>query len=227
MTEGVPNRCMSIKRFIQGLFSSNDEDIGTLVRAFPSVLADDVRVVAGILPFEEREILAGVETVRWVDNFVSTINPQEIIVDVGGDTIRLPYRVYFKEPQLAQVESLTPVQQSILHCIYLRHHDGYIRQKHLESLTSISENFVRPFVIQLLGEYVIEILQVINRRLNDDVATGYASFLLANKSYWQRIQSRMISYWDVYYRPSFPKLEQYIGKQIAYRLNVALQTISR
>jgi hypothetical protein len=212
---------MTIKRFLQTLFTPNYEDIETLVRAFPSTLDNDVRTVTSLLPFQEREIQASDGIVRRVDISVLTLKTKIIIAEVGGERVQIPCRVYFNEPHFALVERLTSVQQSILHCIYLRSHNGYIRQKHLESLRGISEDFVHPFVIQLLGEYVVEILDVLDRLFTDSVADAYAPFLLSNSFYWKQTQSRMISYWDAYYRQDFPKLNQYVGKHIIDRLNSA------
>ena len=217
---------MNIKRFIKSLFTPNYEDIESLVRAFPFALDRDVRAVASILPFREREILASDGIVRRVDVSVSTVKTNTIIVEVGGERLQIPYRVYFNEPDLALAERLTSVQQSILHCIYLRNHNGYIRQKHLESLIGISEDFVRPFIVQLLGEYVLEILEILDRLFTDSVADAYAPFLLSNPVFWKQTQSRMVSYWDAYYRKDFPKLNQYVGKHIVDRLNSAIRRMN-
>ena len=217
---------MSIKRLFQRLFTHNFEDIERLVGAFPLALDEDIRKVAQILPFKEREIVAGRGTVKWVDNFISTIRPQELIVEVVGERLTIPYRVYFNEADLVLVERLSSVQRSILHCIYSRHYNGYIRQKHLESLIGISEDFVCPFVIQSLGEYVVEILEVLDRLLTTPVVDRYASFLSCNRFFWKQTQSRMVSYWDAYYRQDFPELNQYVGKRISDRLNAAIRRMN-
>jgi len=61
----------------------------------------------------------------------------------------------------------------------------------------------------------MEILAVLQKQLNPTTIDNYLKFINENQKYWTQTKSRMISYWDVYYRrPKFPKLNDYIGKQI-------------
>jgi len=47
-------------------------------------------------------------------------------------------------------------------------------------------------------------------------------FIRDNPKFWMQTESRMISYWNEYYRrPTFPKLKDYIGKQIIDRIKKA------
>lgn len=86
-------------------------------------------------------------------------------VEVQGGVIAIPYRIYHGEPRPKAERSLSATQQVILHCLYSRHHDGYVRQRHLEQIVGEGDPWVVPVVMQLAGEYVLEILDVINRRL--------------------------------------------------------------
>ncbi|MEV6781593.1 hypothetical protein [Streptomyces sp. NPDC051098] len=70
-------------------------------------------------------------------------------VEVWGETVTIPSRTYHDEPESEAVRSLTATQQAILHCLYSRHCDGRIRQRHLESLVGVHEAWVVPFVVQL------------------------------------------------------------------------------
>jgi len=114
---------------------------------------------------------------------------------------------------------LTDRQQTILNCIYLRHYDGFIRQNRLEKLIDNTEDYlVIPYIFQLLGEYVIQILEVAEKHINDKTIDNYLKFIAENPKYRIQTESRMISYWDAYYRrPSYKKLDNYIGKQIFNR----------
>ncbi|MFM9944760.1 MAG: hypothetical protein ACKVQB_05960 [Bacteroidia bacterium] len=47
---------------------------------------------------------------------------------------------------------------------------------------------------------------------------NYDRFINENPKYWQRTESRMISYWNEYYRRQFPKLKDYLGRQLADRI---------
>ena len=135
----------------------------------------------------------------------------------------MPYRIYLNEPVEDKLAALSERQQVILHCLYLRHHDGYIRQKHLEQLIGRTEAFVCPFTVQLLGEYVVEILLVLEKLITSADLTDYAEFLDSNRFYWKQTQSRMVSYWNEYYRADFPRLQDYVGKRLADRLNAAMR----
>jgi hypothetical protein len=52
----------------------------------------------------------------------------------------------------------------VVRCIYTRHHDGFVRRRHLERLLEAEVEWTGPFVFQLLGEYVVEILLVLRAR---------------------------------------------------------------
>ena len=43
---------------------------------------------------------------------------------------------------------------------------------------------------------------------------NYVKFINENSRYWKQTESRMISYWNEYYRDNFPLLKDYIGKKI-------------
>jgi hypothetical protein len=56
---------------------------------------------------------------------------------------------------------MAPRAQLALRCLYTRHHDGYVRQRNLDQVVSAPEAWVVPYVVQLVGEYVVEIIEVI------------------------------------------------------------------
>lgn len=191
-----------------------------LTNGFPSVLRQDVEEAIKALPFDYNVLLADGQTHR-VD---SLIHQNEQTVFLNGEVLKIPSRVYFNEPQADYQNNLTTLQKKILNCIYLRHHNGFVRQKRLEKLLDSTDYFVIPYTFQLLGEYVIEILEVLDRHINDKTKDEYVKFINENKKYWQQTESRMISYWNEYYRrPKFPKLKGYIGKQIVDRIKANAQ----
>lgn len=70
----------------------------------------------------------------------------------------------------------------------------------------------------------MEILEVLDQHINDKTIDKYVKFINENKKYWQQTESRMISYWNEYYRrPKFPKLKDYIGKLIVDRIKANAQ----
>ncbi|WP_216688381.1 hypothetical protein [Hymenobacter siberiensis] len=132
-----------------------------------------------------------------------------------------PYRLYFNEPDTELENKLSELQRTILSCIYLRHHNGFLRQRRLEMLFDKNEDWVAPFKLQLLGEYIFEILEVLDKHINDKSIASYMKIVSENPKYWQQTESRMISYWNEYYRWKFPKLRKYLGRQIADKIKKA------
>jgi hypothetical protein len=86
-----------------------------------------------------------------------------------------------------------------------------------------------PYLVALIGEYVVEILEEIDAALTVDAEKVLAAFLLANPTYWETTKRRVTSYWDVYYRLS-PEAERrrrrtpddYIGFKLVDRLDHAV-----
>ena len=137
-------------------------------------------------------------------------SPDDIgIVAVGGDQLRIPARIYNAEPDWASVRSLGPVEQSIVACLYTRHHDGRVRERALAHISNLNEAWVAPFVIQLLGEYVIELVEQAASILAQEPKSVYGSFLRENPEFLRLTMDRATSYWNEYYRQRFRKREDY------------------
>lgn len=132
--------------------------------------------------------------------------------DVGpillrGESVRIPSRVYFPVPAPSQTSGLSEVERRIVECIYTRHHDGRVRQRYLEAVLSADEAWVAPFVVQLLGEYLLEILQVLGR--NDLRRPSIVAFAAENPAFMFLTRQRAISYWNCYHQHRFPKRRDY------------------
>lgn len=54
--------------------------------------------------------------------------------------------------------------------------------------------------------------------MNEYTLDFYAEFVGENPKYWRQTESRMISYWNEYYRYKFPKLKEYLGFEIVDRI---------
>ncbi|MGN6165858.1 MAG: hypothetical protein ACTHOF_15085 [Flavisolibacter sp.] len=193
----------------------SDTDKTRLINSFPASLRQDVEGAVKVIPPDHNVVLADGK----IHNINGLIHPTEYKVYFDGELLTIPYRLYFNEPKLEKENLLSPTQKEILNCIYLRHHNGFVRQKRLEQLVDTTDDFVIPYTFQLLGEYVMEILVVLDRHINDRTIDKYIRFIAENRRYWQQTESRMISYWNEYYRrPNFKKLSDYIGKQIVDKL---------
>jgi hypothetical protein len=90
------------------------------------------------------------------------------------------------------------MQWELLDCLFTRHHDGIVRQKHLALIICSHNIWVPCFVVLLVGEYVVEILQVIQENLTHLETSTYADYVRANPEFLALTEQRVISYWDCY-----------------------------
>ena len=186
-----------------------------LLKSFPPELKTDVESVVKILPLAKNDVKLCDGQVHKVENL---IHQTELTIKLNGELLTIPYRLYFDEPDIDSENDLTDRQKIILNCIFLRHHNGYLRERRLNNLVDKNEKWIIPFTIQLLGEYVFEILEVLDEHINEKTINDYYSFTVENPKYWQQTESRLISYWNEYYRRKFPKLKEYLGTELVKRL---------
>jgi|GEM_PF-132810 len=171
-----------------------------LEKGFPKTIAQDVSAVFQIIP--KRKKAYG-------------LSEQFVTYRIQNDEIEIPYRVYWDEPKDEDLESLSPRQLMILHCIYSRSHDGYIRQKHIESIVSGDyPDWAIPYVVKICDEYVVEIIEVVYEHLAETDTERIKKFCAQNYATFCRSYQRMISYWDIYYRQQYPCFKDYIGRKL-------------
>ncbi|CAD6563455.1 hypothetical protein LMG24235_08702 [Paraburkholderia sabiae] len=162
-----------------------------LIAAFPEALRSDVSVVADLIGS-------------------SNATGRGLPVVVRGESLNIPYRIY-DDPDETLLACLNETQAILYACLLTRHHDGHVRQRQIERLVASSEPWVAPFVMQLCGEYVIEILDHIEARLSSMDQHTYGAFFRENSLFFQRTRDRMISYWDCYYRWLYKRKADYVG----------------
>lgn len=129
-------------------------------------------------------------------------------VMVGSEIIALPYRIYHERTGI-DTARLTVLQNELVNCLLTRHHDGFVRQRALAQIICSNHLWVSPFVVQLVGEYVVEILDVIHHNLGNLDASVYRRFLEENPEFFRLTEHRVISYWDCYHRGV--KRDEYVG----------------
>jgi hypothetical protein len=135
-------------------------------------------------------------------------------VNVAGERLTIPYRIY-QDSLPDQYESWSATQRLVADCLYTRHHDGWVRERHARRVVENVSPWVIPFVAQLVGEYVLDIVLAIDERLTHISTAGsaqqraYGAFASANPGFLQLTRSRVVSYWDCYYRERFPSLVDY------------------
>lgn len=170
--------------------------------AFPIELAADLSKVCNIL-------LPGVrEPSESTNHFL-----------IGNSAIQIPHRVYFQEPHLSELDHLTETQKAILCSIMTLHHSGYARQLWAEKLFSFPTPWTTPFVALLLGDYVFEIVEML-QRLDASWNPFLKEFASQNHKGKMRINARIISYWSCYYRHAYPRFTDYPGYKAGVHLEM-------
>lgn len=195
-----------------------NEYIRKLKKSFPEFLATDLEKVIEIIPMKETIYLNNEGLQYEVEN---GMHGEIIKIKLPtGDVTYLIDRIYFREPEKKLEDKLTTTQKLILTCIYTRHHNGYIREERLKKLNGSDDEWILPYKLQLLGEYVLEILVELDKQITDENIKQFKLLTLNNRKYWERIESRMTSYWNAYHRfPNHIKLRDYIGKKLVTRIS--------
>ena len=101
------------------------------------------------------------------------------------------------------------MESELLDCLFTRHNDGLVRQTHLARIIWSTSPWIPCFVVPLLGEYVIEIIQLIQDNLPHINIPAYTDFVRANPEFMVLTEKRVMSYWNCYYRST--KREDYPG----------------
>ncbi|MEU4474209.1 hypothetical protein [Micromonospora sp. NPDC023888] len=183
-----------------------------LEAAFPRHLGDDVRKALAVLPPAPH----------------ARTSPFRVLVD--GEPVLIPSRIYLDEPSVAAEAALSATHRAVLDCLYTRHHDGRVRQRRLERVVGLFQPWVAPFVVQLVGEYVDEILLVIWRALAPELVVPhspadavYGRFAAENPAFVALTDKRITSYWDCYHRGRYPTLVDYPGHAMTAALRASAE----
>lgn len=115
-----------------------DTSNSNLVTAFPAALRHDAFVSISTLP-------------------EAPLPSHTFSVNIGSEAVQIPYGIYH-DPALIHSEHLTRTQDELLSCLLTGHHSGFVRQEKLKSILDSNHEWVPPFIVQLVGEYVIEII---------------------------------------------------------------------
>lgn len=207
--ENLPDAHLRWQNTGQRPLSGLDE---SLTCAFPIDLADDVQAVTSLLPRGP---------------YPSATSFQAV---VGEDRVTIPERIYHQE---LTPEGLSSRQQTILHCLFSRHHDGFVRQRHLRQILTCTEPWVLPYILRLAGDYVIEIVTDVHAALADLTTPGsplqqrYGRFMADNPDLLPLIEQRTASYWACHHRTEFPRLADYPGRHLVTALQTAAASVSR
>lgn len=175
---------------------------------FPSYLQDDLAVVY-------YEIWSGPHAPKYD----VTGSGVDRTVNIGNDVINLAGRIYGAEIQPRNSsQPLSSTQHNLLSCYFSRSHDGYRREHYLRKIVGLDEVWVVPFVLQLVGEYVLDIVELINEQADTLLAMdSYRQFIKNNPEFISLLRARVSSYWNCYYREDYPVSCDYPGSLFVSR----------
>lgn len=136
-------------------------------------------------------------------------------VSVDHETLQIPYRLYYS-PDLLRRKLINTqgIHQLVLACLGTRHYDGYLRQECLTYLLASEACWLTPYIVQLAGEYVVEIADDVARGIVSRDTTLLAVFAGENPGYWATLGRRITSYWNCYHRQAYPNRNDYPGRKV-------------
>jgi len=178
-----------------------------LARAFPSGVRASLSDALAHLPTSDYAPLGSITSSNW---------HEWPAITVLGEPVEIPDRIYNPVPpaDLAPKGSLVALA---VDCLYTRHHDGFVRQRAIRRVLAFEEPWTVPFVIQLLGEYVIEICEDIRHYAETDLprrphmVREFQSFAANNPDFIMLTRQRATSYWECYYRGPHLDRDTYPG----------------
>lgn len=144
---------------------------------------------------------------------------------MAGEPVAIPYRVYNPVPPPDFASGLSRTEQAVTAAIYSRHHNGLIRQRALGTLLNCDEPWTAPFIVQLLGEYVIQICADIENFTRTALPSrpamqaSLSAFLRLNPDFAELTRQRAVSYWSCYYRARHASRDTYPALTALSRLS--------
>lgn len=200
---------------VQGLVKARmkvklKDDIKFMKESFPKRFEKDIEAIAVNFKYERFGYHNTTESIKLND---------EVII--------LPSRIYYEELSNDELDQLTESQQRLVWCYYLRHNNGYIRQKYLIKILQSGTIFEHeiPYIVSEIGSYVYEIIKDIYCHFGLLVESGLEKFITNNEKYAKKTWGRIASYWGEYYQ-SIPKRD-YCGFKMQKYFGCVVKKVNR
>ena len=133
-------------------------------------------------------------------------------VKLNSEALKIPTRIY--SGKVEGYELLPALQKHLIDCLYTRHYNGYIREENLKKTILLNEPWAVPYIVHLLGEPVIEIIQVIDDNIDELDKKIYSTFINENVSFYEKTKDRVASYWNCYHRHNCISKDDYVGFKV-------------
>lgn len=174
-----------------------------LSNCMPSVLSGDIGQLAQL---------------PWTANHETGYNSKQhqFEFQCNGEQLKMPYRVYYSGLEPETLKALTGKQRLIIAALLSRHANGDIREKNLALIIQNPLPWLIPFIVQLSGEYILEIVEIIKENLEQLPKKEFAEFFKNNPGWLSITRQRMISYWNCYDRmkPEYTKFANHPAHEI-------------
>lgn len=152
---------------------------------------------------------------QWTERFA---------VDLSGQPILIPARLHFTSHHLGI--TFSEDAWIFARALQTRSNDGFERQRAARDLLTDVRPWTAPFIVALIGEYLVEIIEDILAALTPEVERALATFIIENAAYWNTTKRRVTSYWNAYYRSSLASdlrraygRDEYPGYRLVDRLD--------
>ena len=118
-------------------------------------------------PYVDKEIVDRVLSIIPPNTYGDcSVHVCDTTVDFLG--ISFPYRLYTLDVEDSVLLELDYIERTVLHCVYTRSCEGYVREKHIKALLSGDfQEWTIPYIVKVCDEYVMEILQTVYSRLKE------------------------------------------------------------
>lgn len=173
---------------------------------FPIELKEDVRIALSAVSFSKSNNIQAIIKDRKTKVFESSY----------GKVI-IPYHLDIANVDNEKFITLTERQKKVLYCLYTRSTNGYLRENYIKKLIESGiEDWCIPFVVSLCDDYIVEIVELIYFLLKERCNNDIKDFCKRNEMIVRRSYSRMVSYWNEYYRYGSKcwKLKYYPGRRL-------------
>ncbi|UXI65784.1 hypothetical protein [Tahibacter amnicola] len=148
------------------------------------------------------------------------------VVTIAGEYLSAPYRIdyerhahsvgsmpYRVRDRDRALRHLVDRDSEEARCFRLslgtRHWDGRFREACAQQLAGTDAPWVLPFLLALLGDYVVEVANAAIPIVAHWDSRAMAAFARDNDAFVKVTKARAVSYWNCYYRRRWPCLADY------------------
>ena len=134
----------------------------------------------------------------------------------NGEAVCFPYRLLYADDDDGFYNKLPDIESKLIYdCIFTRSSDGYVREKHLRNILSAEiPEWCLPYVLRCASDYVVEIVTAVYDNLKERDNADIHSFCRSNPEMTKRAYTRMVSYWNEFYRYDCYRFYDYVGQKL-------------